>query len=242
MSKRKKRFCVIGLSQFGHELALALARECEVLALDANQALVDGIADSVHRAFCLDARDFHSLASVVSEEFNGAVVCMGHSMEASILAVLHLKKIGVRRVHAKAMNRDHAQILQAIGADNIIFPEQETAQRFAVQVVNPNLLDFVPLTDDYSVVEVMPPEAFYGHSLAELDLRRRFAVFVIAVKEYVPSRMVFLPGPEFVVKPSDTLIVIGQKKGLEALQHAPAPDFAKIEEPPAAASEGADGA
>jgi trk system potassium uptake protein TrkA len=213
-ASNKKRFCVIGLSQFGYQLAVALAKNCEVLGIDCKQSTVNNIADYIDRALCFDVKDFSNLNAVVGPDFDEAVVCMGKSMEASILAVLHLKKIGIEKIHAKASNDDHAQILRSVGADNVIFPERDTAVRFATHVGNDNLLDFIPLSDGFSVVQVAPPEWFYGKSLIELNVRKRYGLFVLAVKEYVPPRTVFLPGPEFVIKDSDALLVVGREEDI----------------------------
>ena len=217
------RICVIGLGQFGHHLAIELAKECEVVAIDRNQQIINEIGDLVQRAYCLDGRDYASLSTVVGPEFDKAVVAMSESLEASILTVLHLKKLKVPFIYAKATNRDHAEILRAIGADSIVFPERETAARLATQLVNHNLLDFIPLSDDYMVMQIAPPEWMYGKTLIQLDLRKRFGIFVVAVKEHVPERTAFLPGPDFVIKDSDALLVIGKKDSLEAIENAENP-------------------
>ena len=216
--KAKKHIAVIGLGEFGRELAQQLAKECEVLALDREEAMVAAILDKVQRALILDVRDFHALSSVVTGDFDEAIVSMGESLESSILATLYLKKIGVKRIWAKATTEDHAAILISIGASEIIFPERETARRLAAQLINPNLLDFIPLEGDYRVMDVAPPDNFYGQTLVDLDLRRRFGVFVLAIKELVPMRFVFLPTPDFVIKPSDILVMIGKERDLVLLR------------------------
>jgi trk system potassium uptake protein TrkA len=144
-------------------------------------------------------------------------------MEASILTVLNLRRVKLPRIHAKANSRDHAEILKAIGADTVIFPERETAQRLAAQLVNSNLLDFIPLTDNYMVMQITPPRWAVGKTLIQLDLRRRYDVFVVAVKEFAPENTVFLPGPDFVVKSSDALLMIGKKDSLELMENSPNP-------------------
>jgi len=179
---------------------------------------VEAILDKVQRALILDVRDYNALSSVVTEDFDEAIVSMGESLESSILAALHLKKIGVKRIWAKATTEDHAAILRAIGASEVVFPERETARRLASQLINPNLLDFIPLHEDYRVMDVAPPDSFYGRTLVELDLRKRYGVFVLAIKELAPMRFVFLPPPEFVIKPSDILVVIGKEQNLIALR------------------------
>ncbi|NLI82657.1 MAG: TrkA family potassium uptake protein [Deltaproteobacteria bacterium] len=212
--KGKKQICVIGLGEFGRELSRQLAKECEVLAIDRDESAVAAILDDVQRAVMLDVRDFSSFSSIVTADFDEAVVSMGETLEAAILATLHLKKIGVKRIWAKANHDDHAAILKAVGASEIVFPERETARRLAAQIVNPNLLDFIPLEGDYRVMDAAPPDAFYGKSLLELDLRRKYGVFVLAVKELVPERFTFLPKPNFVIKPSDILVMIGREVDL----------------------------
>jgi len=216
--KQKKMICIIGLGQFGTELARELAKTCEVLALDKDEELVYALADVVQRALVLDARDFNSLRSVVTPDFDEAIVSLGESLESSILCTLHLHKIGVPMIRAKATTEDHAAILRSVGAKEVIFPERETARRLAAQMIHPNLLEFIPLEADYRVMDVAPPDAFYGHSLLELDLRKRFGVFVIAIKELVPERFVFLPDPGFVVKPSDILVMIGREEELTRIR------------------------
>lgn len=210
--KQKKHICVIGLGEFGIELAKELSKQCEVLALDRDADLINAFSEEVQRALILDVRDFTALSAVVTEEFDEVIVGIGESLEASILCTLHLKRIGVPMIRAKAKTDDHAAILRSMGVKEIIFPERETARRLAAQIINPNLLDFIPLEEDYRVMDVAPPDAFYGHSLQELNLRKRFGVFVIAIKELVPPRFRFLPDPSFVIKPSDILVMIGREK------------------------------
>lgn len=218
MNEKTKRICVAGLGQFGLHLARILATDCEVLALDARQNVVNAVADDVQRALVLDLRDYNSLASVVNADFDEAIVCLGKSMEASILCTLHLRKIGVRVVRSKAVSDDHAAILKAVGASEVIFPEREIASRIAAQIVNPNLLDFVPVGGDYRVIELMPPESFCKKTLRELDVRNTYGIFVIAIKELIPPRFVLLPRPDFTIKATDILVVIGKNEDLAKLE------------------------
>ncbi len=193
MKREKKLICVVGLGQFGSELATELAKKCEVLALDHLEERVNAIADRVQRLLVFDARDYSSLSSVVGDGFDEAIVSLGESLEASILCTLHLKKLGIKTIRAKAISEDHAVILRSVGATETIFPERETAHRVAAQIMNPNLLDFVPLAEDFEVVDVAPPDSFHGKNLQQLSLRERFGVFVIAVRELVPAVLCFCP-------------------------------------------------
>ena len=220
MSKRKKQICIIGLGHFGWELAIALSSTCEVLAIDRDQERVNEIADRVQRALSLDIHDEATLASVIPEDLDEAVVSMGESLESSILCTLYLKRLRVPIIRVKALSDDHAVVLRQLGADEVIFPERETARRVAAHIVNPNLLDFVPLGGDYQVMEISLPRVLYGYTLGELNLRARFNVFVIAVQRPEPDPLEFLPGPDFRVRLGDLLIMIGREKDLLKLQES----------------------
>lgn len=218
MSGKTKRIVVVGMGQFGGTLAKNLARYCEVLALDADEARVNALVDEVQRALILDARDHESLRAAVDDDFDEAVIAVGDCMETSVLCALHLRKIGVGTIRAKAVSDDHAAVLRAVGVTQIIFPERETAQRIAAQIVNPNMIDFLPLEGDYSVVELAAPGAFQGKSLRELDVRNRYGIFVIAVRETAEGRTTLLPDPDFKIKPSDTLLVFGRQEHLAGIR------------------------
>ena len=218
MKTKRKRIAVIGLGQFGKELAISFAPLCEVMAIDINQAVINRIADRVHGATVVDARDFTALSSVVNSDFDEAIVGLSENMEASILAVLHLKKIGIPRIRAKARNRDHAMILEAVGADDVIFPERDTARRLVSQVMNPNLLDHVPIGEDFAVMQISPPSSFLGQTLQTLDLRGRFGIFVIAMTDVGGDTTRFLPGPEAVIAAGTVLTVIGKPAGVDAMR------------------------
>ncbi|MEW6350920.1 MAG: TrkA family potassium uptake protein [Thermodesulfobacteriota bacterium] len=220
----RKTICVVGLGQFGSELAKELAKKCDVLALDLNEERVNAIVDHVQRAVIVDSRDFASLSALVHAGFDEAIVSLGESIEASILCTLHLKKIGVKRIRAKAVTEDHAAILKAVGASDTIFPERETARRVAGQIVNPNLLDFVPLAEDYEVIQAKSPVEFHGRSLLDLGLRERYKAMVLAVAHPQQEKVVFLPGPDYVIKLNDVLILVGRIRDLERLEAETAND------------------
>ncbi len=217
----KKQICVIGLGQFGNCLARTLARmDCDVLAIDNDEAAVAEIRDEVQQAVITDVRNLQSLTSVVSADVDEAIVCFSENMEASILCVLHLKTIGIRNIRAKAGSRDHATILKSLGANEIIFPEQETAKRMAQRIVNPDLLDYLPLSEEYRVVETQIPETFVNHTLAELDLRKKFHILVIAIKTPRENRITFMPAADTLLNSTDTLVVMGKCDDIEKLQEA----------------------
>lgn len=221
MKRNDRQICVVGLGHFGAGIARSLARRCEVLALDSDIHRVNAITEDVQRALCLDGRDFAALASVVSSDFDEAVVSIGESLEASILCTLHLKRIGVPVIRAKADSEDHADILKSVGATHIVFPERETAERLALQMLNPNLLDFIPIAKDYRVIDIAAPSVFCGRSLISLQIRSRFGLFVIAIKKHEGQTFVFLPGPKQVIERDDVLVMIGRESDILRMQKAP---------------------
>jgi trk system potassium uptake protein TrkA len=218
MTKKKKQIVVLGLGQFGYELARTLAKSCEVLALDSNIDTVDRISNEVQRSLRIDARDFNDLSSVVSADFDEAIITMTEEMEASILCTLYMKRIGVPIIRAKANGEDHEQILKAVGATEVIFPERETAHRLAARVLNPNMLDYLPLHESVIVMELAAPKTFAGHTLLDLNLRKDYGAFAMAVKRAHSEHFVFLPGADYVVHPDDVLVLIGVEQDMSALQ------------------------
>lgn len=217
MKHGKKRIAVIGLGLFGSSLARRLVQDCEVLVVDLDQGIINDIADEVHMAMRADARDFANLSAVINDEFDEVVVCIGEQLEASILCVLHLQKLGVRSIHAKAINEDHGRILRTMGVHNVIFPETESAERLARLIANPNLVDFVELSDEVSVMEVTPPASFLGKSLLELNLRQRFSVTVIASKD-TAGKTTLIPSMDTVVVAGMSLVVLGRTDTVAALR------------------------
>ena len=211
-----RHVCVIGLGQFGTHLARQLVKfGCEVLVIDNDESRIDELRDEVHRALIGDARNYQMLSSVLSDAVDEAIVALGSMLpEPSILCTLNLKKIGVPKIRSTARNEDHAQILRAVGAHDIIFPEQETAERTARKVAEPRMVDMFPLSGDYRIMEVVAPKKYHNKSLAEADLRREFNLLVLAVKEPGEEEFKFLPTADTIIKPDEVLMILGRELDL----------------------------
>jgi len=215
----KKQICIVGLGQFGQHLARNLARmDCDVLAIDVDEQAVQSIRDDVQQALISDVRNLEALRSAVSSEVDEAIVSLGESLEASILCTLHLKKIGVKRIRAKASSEDHATILKSVGATDVIFPERETAERMAQRIINPDLLDYLPLSPEYLVVEINTPPSFVGKTLADLHLRKNYKVLVAAIKASGDEAVSFLPAADSVLPAGSSMVVIGMGNHIAKLQ------------------------
>jgi len=214
-----KQFAVIGLGNFGYYLATQLYKKgYEVLAIDKRPDLVREIKDSVNQAIVADATERKTLEAMGLEQMDAAVVCIGSVLSNSILATLNLKDIGVKRVLAKALSEAHGRILYKIGASEVFFPEKDLALSLAERIHNPNMIDYLPFLEGYSIIELSPPKDFIGKSLQDLDLINRLGIQIIAVKEVIKDQLILIPTAKFVIKDSDILIMLGRNESLDKLK------------------------
>lgn len=135
---------------------------------------------------------------------------MGESIEASVLCTLHLHQIGVKKIRAKAINEDHALILKAVGAHEVIFPERETAERTARRIAHPSLMDYLPFAEDYRIMEILTPKSLVGQSLQQSELRSSFRLIVLAIKT-AAGEYRFMPEAHNILNPGDALVVLGRE-------------------------------
>lgn len=205
------QYIVFGLGNFGSRVCLALSElGHEVLAMDCDADAVDKVKDSISQAVIGDVTDKEALAKLVNPDFAAAIISLGDKLEAGVLAALYLKELGVERIIAKANTEDHGKVLQAVGATEIIYPEQEVAVNLAHRLHTPNLIEHIPLAPEYSIVEVAAPDDFVGKTLRELNLRQRFGFVVIAIKNVLTDQFDLAPAAELKIKPDSALIIIGK--------------------------------
>lgn len=214
-----KRFAVIGLGKFGFHVAKTLFEDGnEVIAIDQDRNRIQEIDPYCTEAIVMDASDKERLKALGLENMDSVVLSAGSKISNSILICLHLQEIGVKKILAKALDDDHAKILKKIGATEIIRPEMAMAIRIARGLSTPNILDFIPLAEDYNLLQVDPPRAFIGKTLRDLDLKARYNVFVIAIKELVPENFVLVPPASFLIKDSDVLMLLGKEQDIAKIQ------------------------
>ncbi|MBW1669199.1 MAG: TrkA family potassium uptake protein [Deltaproteobacteria bacterium] len=214
-----KQFAIIGLGNFGYYLATRLYdKGHEVLAIDRDPNRVQEIRDKVSQAVVADATDRKAVEPLGIKQMDAAIICIGSVLSDSILATLNLKEIGVEKVFAKAITEAHGRILQKIGVSEIFFPEKDMALSLAERLENPNMIDYLPFLEDYSIVELAPPKEFIGKALKDLDLINRYGVQVVAVKEIVPDKLNLIPTAQFVLKDSDIMILLGPNDSLAKLK------------------------
>jgi len=214
-----RSIAIIGLSSFGYFLSLELANQgIEIMAIDLDDEKIEKIKRFVNKAVIADSTDRAVLETLGLDELDGVVVSLGQ-IESSVLTTLHLKELKITNIIAKALSEEHGKILEKVGATNVIFPEKDMAKRAARTLVYDNILDHIPLAEGYSIFEIAPPPSFLRKSLGELDLRRKYGVQVIVVKELVPKNVVLVPMADYVIKDSDILVMIGRDEDLDAIKN-----------------------
>jgi len=214
-----KRVVVIGLGIFGSQLARQLYEGgLEVVAIDKNRDVVQRMKDYCTKAVVADASEKEILESVGIQERDTVVISFGEDLSASTLLTLHLKELKVRTIIVKVPNEDYKRILLKVGASEAIIPEREMAVRVARGIISPNVLEYLPISEDYTICELAPPQTFIGKSLAELDLRKRHNIQVIAIRDVLVDKLQLVPRAGAVIKDSDVLVVVGKEEDIRGLK------------------------
>jgi trk system potassium uptake protein TrkA len=217
------KIAVVGLGLFGKSLALQLARAgAEVIAIDARLDLVDDVKDAVSSAVKLDATDEKELRSQGIHQADVLVASIGDNFEANQLLVILAKKIGIRRVVARAPSETHARILGLVGADEVVLPEEQAAEDLSRKLVQPSLKGYFELIEGYSVAEILAPASFHGKRLADLELKTRYRVNLIAITRPGPDpqgrpSINAVPMGSDLIEKGDTLAVAGRDEDLKSL-------------------------
>ena len=180
-----KSYVVIGLGRFGAELATRLyACGEEVMAIDTNGQLVDKIADRVTRAVAADARDIDVLEKLGVENFDRAVVAVGSDLASASLITMNLKSLNVPFILCKAHDDTYRAILEKLGADRVIIPEREVADKLALGLTHAGIMEYIELSQEFGVVEMEPIPEWVGKTIREMELRTRYGLNVIAVRNH----------------------------------------------------------
>ncbi len=205
-----KSFVILGLGRFGQSVAKTLYElGHEVLAIDENEGLIQSISNHITYAMVGNVTDENVLKSVGIKNFDAAVVSTGKNLESSILVTQMLKEMGIRYILVKAQNELHARVLTKLGADRVIFPEQDMGVRAAHNLVSTNIIDYIELSPDYTIIEINPPKRWEGKTLKELNVRAKHGINIIAIKN--GTKINVSPTADYIVNSNDILVVIGSK-------------------------------
>jgi trk system potassium uptake protein len=217
----KRKFAVIGLGRFGAAMATTLiSLGQDVLGIDSDPDHVQHLSDVVPHLLILNASDPKALQEAGVGEVDVAVISIGTNIEASLLIVMAVKEMGVKHIVAKSTTEVHGRILERLGVDRVIYPEREAATRMAHSLVVPNVIDYISLSNDFSIIEIPAPAMFIGKSLRSIDLRAKHGLTLIAIKRVVEGKSTTSVSPpaDEVIQTGDTLALVGSNKALLTLE------------------------
>lgn len=210
---KTKPYAVIGLGRFGTSIAKRLFEAGqEVLGIDIDETKAEDAELFLSHTVVADATDERALTSVGILNFDCVIVAIGNNMQSSILTVMILKDLGVKKIIAKALGKHHGQVLDKIGANLIIYPERDMGERVANQLLSPNMLNYIELSNEYNIEEIMIPSKMAEKSLKELDIRAKYKVSVIAIVR--DGEILVSPSPKKIIHRGDLLVIIGNKESL----------------------------
>lgn len=212
-----KSFCIIGLGSFGSTLAMSLVKMGrQVMVMDQDVQRVSGLADIVTDAVVGDPTDENVLKNSGVRNYDCAVNCLNENLNDSILVTVMLKELGVKTVIARAGSVRHQNVLKKLGADMVVYPEHDMAERIADVLVRRNVLDFIDVAEGYSMAEILVPQKWIGKSLSKLDMRRRHRLSVIFVRN-ANGKVIVPPDPMRTFCEGDHVSIIGDTKSMDKL-------------------------
>jgi trk system potassium uptake protein TrkA len=221
-----EKFAVIGIGHFGRAIALNLSRKgADVMVIDSNYERIDQISDEVSYAVTLDATDKKALLSQDIKSFDVVIVAIGANFEQRLLCVALLLDLGIKRIICRALGRNQRIILEKMGITEILSPEDEVGTSLARRLMNPSMLSYLDLSDDYSVIEIIAPKHICGIALGKIDLRDKYKLSLITIKRaFTETRkgittetqhVLGVPDTKTIIEDKDTLILFGRNRDIE---------------------------
>jgi len=214
---KNKQFVVLGLGRFGISVATTLSEAgYEVMVVDQDEEKIQDISSLVTHAVQADATDVETLKALGIKNFDIAVVAIGRDIQSSIMVTLLLKEMGVAYVVAKASSELHEKVLNKLGADRIVSPEQDMGVRIATNLMSGNIMDYIQLSSEYSVVEIITLPEWKGQTLRQLNIRVKYGINIIAIER--DKEINITPGPDFILQEKDILVVVGANEQIQNLE------------------------
>ena len=212
-----KSYIVIGLGRFGSQVARELCRlGCEVLAMDISSELVAQVSNDVTHAVVGDGQDKEVLRALGAREVDCGIIAIGDDLAASVLVTMNLKELGISQIICKAHDETRRRVLEKLGADRVVIPEQEQAARLARSLSSHNVLDYIELSEEYGIIEIPSPAGWKGKSLKELNVRAKLGVNILAIRR--GGRINVSPGADFTFEEKDIVVVLGDSAALKKVQ------------------------
>lgn len=222
----KSRFAVFGTGRYGTQIALSLAkRGAEVFTFDSKPERAENLKDEVALAVTLDATDKKALLGQNVQDMDAAVVAIGENFEATVLTTLNLLDLGVPRIIVRANDANQQRILSSLGVEEILSPESEVASVVSERLINPSIMGFLQLPDEYEIAEIKAPRNCYGRSLREISLGSKYELRLITIrrkfeekengKTTINEHIIGVPQPDTKIRETDTLVVFGSLKSVK---------------------------
>ncbi len=212
-----KSYIVIGLGLFGQALARQLCKlGADVLAMDIRSNVVQQVSADVTHAVVGDAKDKEVLRALGARDFDCAIIAIGNDLAASVLVAMNLMELEVPYVVCKAHDETHRRVLEKLGVNRVVIPEQENAQRLGRSLHSHNVLEYIELSEEYGILEVPAPKSWIGKTLRELNVRAKLGVHIIAVE--CGKKTNVAPPADYLIQEGDLMVVLGDNYALEAVQ------------------------
>ncbi|MBR4445635.1 MAG: TrkA family potassium uptake protein [Solobacterium sp.] len=213
-----KLYVVIGLGNFGTAVATTIANAgVDVIVVDKDPLAVQEIAEVVPHAVCADSRDIEMLKEAGVRDADVAILSMGSSLEASVITILNLKELGVPTIIAKANNERYKFVMESIGADTVIQPENEMGQRVGISLINPKITDIYQVTSDFIIMEIKVPELWQGRKISELNLREIYGVNIIGIRKEDTKKVDININKDTILTAQDYLTIAADATRIAAL-------------------------
>ena len=211
-----KSCLVVGLGRFGSAVARELCTlGVEVLGIDERESVISQAAEHLTHAVVGDAKDEAVLRALGVRNFDCAVVAMAGDVESSVMITILLKELGVKTIIAKASGTLHSKILRKVGADTIVFPEEDMGRRLAQKLASANVLDFIELSGDYSIVELNTPASWHGKSIKQLDVRAQYGINILAIRDRADRESINIsPSANHILNEGDVLVIVGANEDI----------------------------
>ncbi|MCA9236010.1 MAG: TrkA family potassium uptake protein [Planctomycetales bacterium] len=216
---KKQHYIIIGMGSFGAALARRLSSHgARITGLDGDREKIGDLSDVLYEPVIGDATERSTLEHLALADATAVIISLGEDITQSLLATLHCRDLGAKRIIVKGVTREHGQILKSLGVSRVIFPEAEIAEALADRLIRPNIVDFLPIDPEYSFVEIAVPDTLIGKTLQEVDIRKRFSVWVVGVKDALSGQLEMFPGGDYKLGIDQLLLVIGKQSAVDAMR------------------------
>lgn len=212
-----KEILVVGLGHFGYSLVNELLKHpVSLIVVEENEDRAELVRDLVGKVVIANAAN-KDLLQEFAKKVDCAIVCISEKIDSSVLITYYLKEIGVKKIIAKATTLDHGKILKSIGAHEIVYPEEEAAKRVAGNLISPNILDVIKFSDEFDIIEFPVPDKFFMKTLKDLNLRNRYQIEILAVRNALTGKTQIMPSADYRFNPDDVIIFVGETGAIKKL-------------------------